>query len=126
MFKNAPSDVLLQDCRPLDPILDYYMESQPVVSAHEDLASTDDISVRLGDLGVGKRETLQYATYLILGIFAHLGVSASWFDRHLTEWIQPERLRAPEVILGAPWDHKVDIWNLGLVVRILLHCGPGH
>lgn len=42
--------------------------------------------------------------------------SASWFDRHLTEWIQPEKLRAPEVILQAPWDHKVDIWNLGLIV----------
>ncbi|KAI3401126.1 hypothetical protein diail_272 [Diaporthe ilicicola] len=72
------------------------MESEPVVSAHENLASTDAISVRLADLGVG--------------------VSASWFDRHLTEWIQPEKLRAPEVILGAPWDHKVDIWNLGLIL----------
>ena len=25
-------------------------------------------------------------------------------------------LRAPEVILGAEWTYKVDIWNLGLVV----------
>lgn len=54
MFKNAPSDVLLQECRPLDPPLDFYLESEPVVSAHEDLASADGISVRLGDLGVGK------------------------------------------------------------------------
>ncbi|KAG6361853.1 hypothetical protein INS49_010082 [Diaporthe citri] len=92
MFENAPSDVLLQDCRPLNPSLDYYMESEPVMSAHEDLASTNELSVRLGDFGV-----------------------ASWFNRHLTEWIQPEKLRAPEVILGAPWAHKVDIWNLGLV-----------
>jgi serine/threonine-protein kinase SRPK3 len=34
----------------------------------------------------------------------------------LTEWIQPQMLRAPEVILGAEWDHKVDIWNLGVIV----------
>lgn len=54
MFENAPSDVLLQDCRPLNPSLDYYMESEPVMSAHEDLASTNELSVRLGDLGVGK------------------------------------------------------------------------
>jgi serine/threonine-protein kinase SRPK3 len=27
-------------------------------------------------------------------------------------------LRAPEVILGAKWDYKVDIWNLGLIVSI--------
>lgn len=25
-------------------------------------------------------------------------------------------LRAPEVILGAEWDYKVDIWNLGVIV----------
>jgi hypothetical protein len=43
---------------------------------------------------------------------------ASWFDRHLTEWVQPQMLRAPEVILGADWDYKIDIWNLGLVVSL--------
>jgi len=37
-------------------------------------------------------------------------------DKHLTEWIQPQMLRAPEVILGAEWNTKVDIWNVGLVV----------
>ncbi|KAJ0299649.1 hypothetical protein Brms1b_013087 [Colletotrichum noveboracense] len=30
--------------------------------------------------------------------------------------VPPAMLRAPEVTLGADWDHKVDIWNLGLVV----------
>lgn len=43
-------------------------------------------------------------------------ILASWYHKHLTEWIQPEKLRAPEVILGAQWDYKVDIWNLGLIV----------
>lgn len=37
-------------------------------------------------------------------------------NNHLTEWIQPQMLRAPEVILGAEWNSKVDIWNVGLVV----------
>lgn len=64
--------------------------------------------------------TLQYLhtlhMYLIVEPAAYLVGSASWFDRHLTEWIQPEKLRAPEVILGAQWDQKVDIWNLGLIV----------
>lgn len=46
--------------------------------------------------------------------------TASWIDRHLTEWIQPQKLRAPEVILGAKWNHKVDIWNLGVIVRLIL------
>lgn len=30
--------------------------------------------------------------------------------------IQSHRFRAPEVILGCPWNSSVDIWNLGLLV----------
>lgn len=37
-------------------------------------------------------------------------------NNHLTEWIQPQMLRAPEVTLGAEWNSKVDIWNVGLVI----------
>lgn len=29
---------------------------------------------------------------------------------------QPAIYRAPEVILGIPWDHKIDIWNVGCLV----------
>ncbi|WEW60805.1 serine/threonine protein kinase [Emydomyces testavorans] len=46
--------------------------------------------------------------------------SASWTEKHLTELIQPELLRAPEVLLKAPWGPKVDIWNLGAVLPELL------
>lgn len=41
---------------------------------------------------------------------------ASWADRHLTENIQPIALRAPEVLIRAPWDAKADFWNLGAVI----------
>ncbi|KAK3625445.1 hypothetical protein LTR56_014300 [Elasticomyces elasticus] len=44
-----------------------------------------------------------------------LGV-ASWIDKHLSDRIQPVHLRAPEVILGAPWGPPVDIWSLGCLV----------
>ncbi|KAI1152378.1 serine/threonine protein kinase [Nemania diffusa] len=43
------------------------------------------------------------------------GVS-SWIDKHLTENIQPVALRAPEVLIKAPWNEKTDFWNLGAVV----------
>jgi serine/threonine-protein kinase SRPK3 len=36
--------------------------------------------------------------------------------------IQPESLRAPEVLIGAEWDTKVDIWNLGCLVRTHQSC----
>ncbi|KAI0448244.1 serine/threonine protein kinase [Xylaria acuta] len=41
---------------------------------------------------------------------------ASFADRHLTENIQPVALRAPEVLIKAPWDTKTDFWNLGAVI----------
>ncbi len=34
-----------------------------------------------------------------------------------TERIQPYQYRAPEVILRMPWNEKVDIWSVGLMVR---------
>lgn len=34
---------------------------------------------------------------------------------------QPKWYKCPEVILGIPWTHKIDIWNVGcLVIRIFL------
>ncbi|KAI0401759.1 serine kinase [Xylaria palmicola] len=92
MFQYAPSEVFSPFYPPHDPPADYYMKSEQVISGEEEL-ETADVSIRLTDFG-----------------------TASWIDKHLTEWIQPQMLRAPEVILGAPWDHKVDIWNLGLII----------
>ncbi|CAA7268405.1 unnamed protein product [Cyclocybe aegerita] len=30
--------------------------------------------------------------------------------------IQPHQYRAPEVILNIPWDEKVDIWSIGVMI----------
>jgi len=46
---------------------------------------------------------------------------ASFKDRHLSEFIQPVLLRAPEVILEAPWSTAVDVWNLGALVPELMY-----
>ncbi|PMD58532.1 kinase-like protein [Hyaloscypha bicolor E] len=45
---------------------------------------------------------------------------ASFINRRLTEEIQPLLLRTPGVLLSAPWDEKVDIWNLGALVPELV------
>lgn len=34
-----------------------------------------------------------------------------------TGLVMPDIYRAPEVILGMGWDHKVDIWAIGQTVR---------
>ncbi|TWU70788.1 hypothetical protein ED733_002071 [Metarhizium rileyi] len=34
--------------------------------------------------------------------------------------IQSHRFRAPEVLLGCPWTHSVDIWNLGVLMWKML------
>ncbi|CAK7221095.1 hypothetical protein SBRCBS47491_004411 [Sporothrix bragantina] len=93
IFQNARPEVFEQETLTMPPPHDYYVASAPVVSAFEDLETSQDMSFRLADFG-----------------------TSSWTHDHLTEWIQPNMLRAPEVILGAEWDTKVDIWNLGLVI----------
>ncbi|WAQ86144.1 hypothetical protein PtA15_6A774 [Puccinia triticina] len=35
-------------------------------------------------------------------------------------WIQTAAYRSPEVIIEAPWDHRVDIWSLGCLIFELL------
>ncbi|KAH9841134.1 putative CDK4/6 [Rhodofomes roseus] len=37
--------------------------------------------------------------------------------------IQPYQYRAPEVILDIPWDHKADIWNVGVLIWDLFQNG---
>lgn len=37
-------------------------------------------------------------------------------ENRFADMIQPECLRSPEVIIGADWDVKADIWNLGCLV----------
>ena len=46
---------------------------------------------------------------------ADLG-SACWEEKRLSEVMQPEFLRAPEVGFGLPWSFGADIWNAGIIV----------
>ncbi|KAI0147698.1 kinase-like domain-containing protein [Xylariaceae sp. FL1272] len=41
---------------------------------------------------------------------------ACWSDKHLSERIQPVLLRAPEVLIRAPWDIYIDYWNVGALL----------
>jgi serine/threonine-protein kinase SRPK3 len=39
--------------------------------------------------------------------------------------VQALPYRAPEVILGAAWDHKIDIWNFGILVSLKVMMSDG-
>jgi serine/threonine-protein kinase SRPK3 len=40
---------------------------------------------------------------------------------HSPAHIQPEVYRAPEILMEMDWNHKVDIWNAGCMVRQHAH-----
>jgi serine/threonine-protein kinase SRPK3 len=46
---------------------------------------------------------------------------AQFLDDQTTDDITPLGLRPPEIILGAEWDHSVDIWTFGCLVSIDYH-----
>ncbi|KAF5385790.1 hypothetical protein D9615_002557 [Tricholomella constricta] len=87
---DAQSDDILPGEFPFPPVI-----SRPVVNAALSLQSC--LNVKLLDFG-----------------------TATTFTGHHPETIQPYALRAPEVILGCPWDSSADIWNLGCMVFELL------
>ncbi|TFK47447.1 kinase-like protein [Heliocybe sulcata] len=45
---------------------------------------------------------------------------AQFIDDKVTDCTMPDGLRAPEVIMGHPWDEKIDIWALGCLTHEFL------
>ncbi|KAJ9064372.1 serine/threonine protein kinase, CMGC [Entomophthora muscae] len=50
---------------------------------------------------------------------ADLG-NACWIDKHFTDDIQTRQYRAPEIIVGAPWNETADMWSLACLLFELL------
>ena len=46
--------------------------------------------------------------------------SSCYVTDQLSSYVQSRSYRAPEVILGLPYDQKVDIWSLGCILAELL------
>lgn len=49
-----------------------------------------------------------------------IDLGSSCFETdHLCSYVQSRSYRAPEVILGLPYDKKIDIWSLGCILSEL-------
>ncbi|KAG6285546.1 hypothetical protein E4U45_000321, partial [Claviceps purpurea] len=81
------------------------------------VSGTNSLHVRIIDFGVG---TCNVTVNILYEKPTYLSL-ASWREKHLSDLIQPLALRAPEVVLGAPWDTGVDIWSLGCLVVEFVH-----
>lgn len=46
--------------------------------------------------------------------------SSCYTSDQLSSYVQSRSYRAPEVILGLPYDQKIDIWSLGCIIAELL------
>lgn len=65
------------------------------------------------------------ATFLTRQVYTEIGNpklidlgEARFGQDTYTEEVMPDLYRAPEILLGLPWDEKIDIWALGLTVSI--------
>lgn len=45
--------------------------------------------------------------------------SSCFVDDHLTSYVQSRSYRAPEVMLGLPYDQKIDLWSFGCILAEL-------
>lgn len=62
-----------------------------------DPSSLDRITVKIADFG-----------------------NACWTDKHFTDDIQTRQYRAPEVIIGSPWDASADVWSAACLIFELM------
>lgn len=46
--------------------------------------------------------------------------NACWIHKHFTDDVQTRQYRSPEVILGARWGPKIDVWSIGCITWELL------
>jgi serine/threonine protein kinase len=46
--------------------------------------------------------------------------NACWIHKHFTDDVQTRQYRSPEVILGARWGPKIDVWSIGCIAWELL------
>ena len=92
-----------------DPLLDY-TDLDP------------GFTIKISDLGAGKSNTLK--KYRILCDIILTQASACRSEKVLKDPVTPVGLRAPELVVKAPFDHSIDMWSFGCLVYEFLTGRP--
>lgn len=88
-----------------------YQSGRPVYRCHSDFGALDGTNINI------------FPKIVDFGLATRLGKRSApdgeAREQHGIYPIQPDHYRAPEVILGCRWDSKADIWNFGVLVRLV-------
>lgn len=101
-----------------DNLIDLYSSENNLLLAHLKLPPWDVPSQSFHDSYLPEKPTMQDLLSLE-AVICDFGV-ATWSHNNWTNTMTPIFLRAPEVLIGAPWDSKIDIWSLGISIVELL------
>ena len=99
-----------------ESILEQFVQAQAENPMHEE--RRDSHSIYLSHNQFGPLQTRLGPNVPTISDFGH----AQWINKSKPQInpIQPDKFRAPEVLLGLGWGTKVDIWNLGVMVSACL------
>ena len=84
--------------------------SQPLPAPS--VAELDTCDFKLADFSNGDSPLLFFKISTLC-----LFLVAQQLDDQTTDHLSPLTLRAPELILGGPWDETIDIWSFGCLVN---------
>ncbi|KAF8207814.1 kinase-like domain-containing protein [Mycena galopus ATCC 62051] len=103
-------------CRSLDKVV-----TQAFVSTQmpfPSMAELETCDFKVADFSNGDFSQLSVLALIVLFL------PAQELDDPTSDEVSPLTLRAPEIILGGPWDEKIDIWSFGCLVFTLLTHQP--
>jgi serine/threonine-protein kinase SRPK3 len=109
VLEHAP--LVYGPCQSLDKVV-----TQAFVSTQLPLPSMAELErcdFKVADFSNGDFSTATQRVLTLILMF----LQAQELDDQTSDQVTPLTLRAPEIILGGPWDEKIDIWSFGCLVR---------
>lgn len=94
------------------------VSEQSIFAAYEEAEREDPTPFKsIGDRRIYCSRTLEHPKTAVFPVLTDFG-NAQVDSPDNNDDCQPWPYRAPEVILEMPWSYQIDIWNVGVLVRI--------